>query len=531
MHAAVSDRWETNPAAYVHRMLNGDQGVDLRSVIDPVSDDMITDTAEVKRVLHHHYSEIFSPSVRPSRIPPWLASVTIEKAGIDPAVYDRLMIDVTADEIGSSLRSGKPITAPGRDGLSTGVWRFLCRSPTVTAVVRSLLNSWLRLRMMPACGKQAIIVPLLKKRQVGPFMTNLRPISLQSSLCKLLTRILARRLGAILSSHAILHPAQRGFLPSGQSQQCIDAILDAWEHAHENGQDVFNLFYDIQQAYDSVRHDDLVAALRRLRMPAAFVDLVRDSLTGLTSCVRTAYGSTADFPVDRSIRQGDPLAPLLFICWLDHLHCGFECNPLHPGVKDGFFYPKEEGKIHGLCSQGFADDTVIISSSYEGLCWMHCWAVEWAQWHCVRFHPDKSILVGMSRGVAMTNSDIVVGGLLLPPYALDACFRYLGATLRLDMCTSSAAHAITSKIVVFCNAIEAHRLRADRAVWAINTFLIPSLAYGMSFVNALASHRRKWDVRVAAAVSRCMGERGARKVSLRRWHASLGSSFPHTMNA
>ena len=49
-------------------------------------------------------------------------------------------------------------------------------------------------------------------------------------------------------------------------------------------------------------------------------------------------------------------------------------------------------------------------------------------------------------------------------------------------------------------------------MWTINTFLIPSLAYGMSFVNALASHRRKWDVRVAAAVSRCMGERGARKV-------------------
>ena len=59
----------------------------------------------------------------------------------------------------------------------------------------------------------------------------------------------------------------------------------------------------------------------------------------------------------------------------------------------------------------------------------------------------------MLRRVAMTNSDIAIGGLLLPPYALDACFRYLGATLRLDMCPSSAAHAITSKIVV----LQCHR--------------------------------------------------------------------------
>jgi len=112
----------------------------------------------------------------------------------------------------------------------------------------------------------------------------------------------------------------------------------------------------------------------------------------------------------------------------------------------------------------------------------------------------------------MTNTDVVIGETVLTPYALDAPFRYLGATLRLDMSSTSAARALTGKINKFCSAMEAHKLRVDRAVWAVNTFLIPSLAYSMPFISSLASHRRVWDTRVAAAISRCMGEAGARKV-------------------
>jgi hypothetical protein len=55
------------------------------------------------------------------------------------------------------------------------------------------------------------------------------------------------------------------------------------------------MFYDIKQAYDTVRHDDILLSLTRLRMPAGFVDFVADSLRDMRSCVRTAYGCTNDF--------------------------------------------------------------------------------------------------------------------------------------------------------------------------------------------------------------------------------------------
>ena len=109
-------------------------------------------------------------------------------------------------------------------------------------------------------------------------------------LGKLFNKILARRLGHILASHPILHPAQRGFILGGTTAKCIDELLDAWDWSRKGMRQLYTLFYDIKQAYDSVQVDVMKRAMHRLRIPQAFIDLVVDSLTGLTASVRTAYG-------------------------------------------------------------------------------------------------------------------------------------------------------------------------------------------------------------------------------------------------
>ena len=83
-----------------------------------------------------------------------------------------------------------------------------------------------------------------------------------------------------------------------------------------------------------MQRDVLVRAMRRLHMPESFIRLITDSLTGLSSCVRTAYGVSRRFEVQRSLRQGCPLAPLLFVILMDALHDGLEHNPMTGANQD-----------------------------------------------------------------------------------------------------------------------------------------------------------------------------------------------------
>ena len=179
-------------------------------------------------------------------------------------------------------------------------------------------------------------------------------------------KVLAHRIGSTFARHPILNPSQRGFIHGGSIARCIDELLDAWERGREHKSEMYTLFYDIAQAYDSVQRDVLVRrAMRRLCMPPSFIALVADSLTGLTSCVRTAFGVSRHFDVQRSLCQGCPLAPLLFVVLMDALLDGLESNPF-TGEQVVLELTLAQIRIQ-MASLGYADDTYILASSLASL--------------------------------------------------------------------------------------------------------------------------------------------------------------------
>ncbi len=502
------DPWSKNPAAFVRQMLHGERAGPIASVIDPTDGCLKTRPDDVKRVLHAHYTKVFAATTRTAVRPRWVAPLYAPRPDIDPSWYDGLMDEVHPDEIKSAVADADYVSAAGVDDISAGVWKLLCKSDNVRVLLANYVTAALRVHAMPTVGKRSIIVPILKKANGGHGLGNIRPISLQCAITKLITKILATRLGAVLAKNKILHPAQEGFLPGGQSAACIDVLLDTAEQTHEAKGPLHMIFYDLMQAYDTVRHDDLLLALLRLRMPTAFVDFVEDSMRNLVSSVRCAYGTTGDICVGRSVRQGDPLAPLLFVCVLDSLHCGLHRNPLYYGIDDGIRVARAAPSV---ASKGFADDTVAQSATLNGLRRLHHYACVWVRWHCMRFQFAKTVLVSQSNaGDVIANDHLRIDGQLLVPAAATDAVEYLGALLRLDLVADAQASKITQRIGHFCSALTRHQVRVDRAVFAINTFLIPSLAYAMAFVQPSSRQSRDWDKQVARGIVSLCGDDAVR---------------------
>jgi len=63
-------------------------------------------------------------------------------------------------------------------------------------------------------------------------------------------------------------------------------------------------------------------------MPEKVIMYILSGLQDAKSSFKTFFGLTAEFSVETSVKQGDPLSPLVYICVADALHAGWKDNPL-----------------------------------------------------------------------------------------------------------------------------------------------------------------------------------------------------------
>ena len=80
----------------------------------------------------------------------------------------------------------------------------------------------------------------------------------------------------------------------------------------------FVLFTDNSKAFDSIHHDFILATLEKQGFPCWFVNAVSNLLTNVV--VAPSIAPKAKIHIERGVKQGCPLSPLLFILCYDVLH-------------------------------------------------------------------------------------------------------------------------------------------------------------------------------------------------------------------
>jgi hypothetical protein len=93
---------------------------------------------------------------------------------------------------------------------------------------------------------------------------------------------------------------------------------------------------------------------------------------------------TTKVPIFNSIKQGCPLAPLLFILIMDELHCTYR--------KTGG-YALDPTTV--VSSRGYCDDTAILSDNLETLRTMNYQTVEFFNKHNLHINVTKTKITGI----------------------------------------------------------------------------------------------------------------------------------------
>eukprot|EP00918_Siedleckia_nematoides_P044134 GHVU01096461.1.p1 GENE.GHVU01096461.1~~GHVU01096461.1.p1 ORF type:complete len:265 (-),score=19.50 GHVU01096461.1:260-1054(-) len=222
----------------------------------------------------------------------------------------------------------KPTASPGPDGIPSSLWISNDTAKRVTLQLLNLAQVYGRIPRSWSEGHQLLVPKSDDSRLPGDF----RPITMPNTLYKLYTGILAKRITQHASNNdKFFSRAQKGFLNMAGCQEHVmvqSAILEECRHKHPNPgtkqpqgrepiQDLFQIFYDLRNAFPSILHHYLHTALKHMGFSLHFRQVVASLLAPSMTYIRLPSENYASMMPLNGVKQGCPLSPLLFICCME----------------------------------------------------------------------------------------------------------------------------------------------------------------------------------------------------------------------
>lgn len=194
-------------------------------------------------------------------------------------------------------------------------------------------------------------IALLPKSEDRLKVQNYRPISLLNTLYKVVAKIYANMMKPLLQYWIL--PSQTGFVPNRCILDNVFLAFEAMEWTMENKQYLSMLLLDFEKTYDKVNWTLLRETMVTMGFHDKWIGQVMSLYNNASAAVIVNGEQSQTFQLQRSVRQGCPLAPYLFLLTVDVLGQMLQ----HPecGVQ-GLRLPDNTS----ITNQMFADDTLLL---------------------------------------------------------------------------------------------------------------------------------------------------------------------------
>ena len=184
---------------------------------------------------------------------------------------------------------------------------------------------------MSSSQKQAVITLIEKKGKDRSFLKNWRPISLVNVDAKITSKVLEARIKNVLPD--IIRHNQSGFVKDRYIGETVRSIFDLMDFTLNENIPGLMIFIDFHKAFDSVEWNYLVTCLEAFHFgPDVIRWPVKTLYKNMQSCVINNGLTTSYFPLERGVRQGDPLSPYLFVCVVETLAIAIRQNTAIKGI-------------------------------------------------------------------------------------------------------------------------------------------------------------------------------------------------------
>lgn len=236
--------------------------------------------------------------------------------------------------------------SPGSDGLSkeffSKFWDILGND------LVEVFNTAYTFNCLTESQKNAIIT-LLYKNGEKEDVKNWRPISLLNADFKILAKCLANRLKKCMDK--LVHPDQTCGIKGRTIFENIIFAQDAIFAANKLNKPLAIISLDQTKAFDRLNHGFMFKILKKFGFGDSFINWIKTLYTDINSQICTNGYVSEPFNLERGVRQGCPLSPMIYTLATESLLCAIRKSN---DIK-GFQCPdNKESKV-----KGYADDTAV----------------------------------------------------------------------------------------------------------------------------------------------------------------------------
>ena len=130
------------------------------------------------------------------------------------------------------------------------------------------------------------------------------------------------------------------------------------EKGREFQKNIYFCFIDYAKAFDCVDHSKLWTILQEMGIPDHLTCLLRNLYADQEETVRTGYGTTDWFQIEKGVCQGCILSPCLFNFYAEYIMRNAGLEEAQAGIKIA------RRNVNNL---RYADDTTLMAESEEEL--------------------------------------------------------------------------------------------------------------------------------------------------------------------
>ncbi|KAL4384774.1 hypothetical protein GQ457_15G024410 [Hibiscus cannabinus] len=306
---------------------------------------------EIKKAIESHFKEIYNSS---NTIPIKGFDCEMKKLNSDEAA--RLEMPFTKEEIQFALGTIESSKAPGPYRFDMGFLKKFW--PSLKDEILDFFCKFYKGEVVDFSFNHSFIV-LIPKIHNPNTIEDVRPISLVSSVYKLLAKVLAIRLGRVLEG--IIGDQQFSFCLGKQILDCSLIANEVIDFTMRKGLEGVIFKADFCKAYDTIDWGFLLVISKKLGFGSVWCQWISTCLSTSYILVLVNGSPTHSFAIGRGLRQGYPLSPMLFNIVAEALSA-----LLRKTTSCGFFsgFHIGQNKIEVSHIQ-FADDLILFFGAAE----------------------------------------------------------------------------------------------------------------------------------------------------------------------